>query len=206
MNKRFSLTAVPVIAGTLLLAGCAASTPAHSSMPSMNMPSASATSAAVSGPHNSADATFATKMIPHHAQAIQMSDILLAKPDADPRVRSLAQQIKAAQTPEITEMNGFLSSWGAPTVASTPLPMSGMSGMGDGMMSSEDMDKLEQAGGPGASKLFLQQMITHHTGAITMAKTELSSGTNAAAMSLAKQIVSSQTKEIDLMKLLLTQL
>lgn len=205
MNTSIALFVVPAIAGTLLLAGCASGTPDHSSMSGMDMPStsAAASSASASAPHNSADVMFATMMIPHHAQAVQMADILLAKPDADPRVRSLAQQIKAAQAPEITEMNGFLASWGAPTVAPTPMAMSGMS---DGMMSSEDMDKLEQAGGKSASKLFLQQMVTHHTGAITMAKTELSGGNNPAAKTLAKKIVSAQTTEIDLMKLMLTQL
>jgi uncharacterized protein (DUF305 family) len=203
LNTRLTLAAVPAIAGTLLLAGCAGGTPDHGSMPGMDMPSSSAAGAPTSGPHNAADVMFATMMIPHHAQAIQMSDILLAKPDADPRVRSLARQIKAAQTPEITKMNGFLSSWGTPTVAPTPMAMSGM---GDGMMSSADMDRLEQAGGATASKLFLQQMVSHHTGAIGMAKTELSGGTNPAARSLAEQIISAQQKEIDLMKLLRTQL
>jgi len=47
--------------------------------------------------HNSADAMFAQMMTPHHEQAVQMSDIMLAKKNLDPRVTELAQDIKAAQ-------------------------------------------------------------------------------------------------------------
>ncbi|WP_234714477.1 DUF305 domain-containing protein, partial [Mycobacterium tuberculosis] len=55
---------------------------------------------------------FVTMMIPHHEQAIEMSDILLAKDGADPRVVELAEQIKAAQGPEIDKMLGWLEDWG----------------------------------------------------------------------------------------------
>lgn len=68
--------------------------------------------------HNDADIAFAQGMVPHHTQAIEMSDMLLAKQDIDPRVVALAQQIKAAQTPEIDQLNTWLGQWGqaaAPT-------------------------------------------------------------------------------------------
>ena len=63
------------------------------------LPSAAATSAPVA--HNQADMMFARMMIPHHQQAIQMSDTILAKQGIDARVVDLAKQIKAAQGPEI---------------------------------------------------------------------------------------------------------
>jgi uncharacterized protein (DUF305 family) len=68
-------------------------------------------------------------MVPHHTQAIEMSDMLLAKQDIDPRVVTLAQQIKAAQTPEIDQLNTWLGQWGqaaAPTgmnMTSESMPM-----------------------------------------------------------------------------------
>jgi uncharacterized protein (DUF305 family) len=55
---------------------------------------------------------FAQMMIPHHQQAIEMSDILLAMDGIDPRVTELATQIKAAQAPEIARMSGWLAGWG----------------------------------------------------------------------------------------------
>ncbi len=70
---------------------------------------------------------FARQMIPHHQQAIQMSDMILAKQDIDPRVVDLAKQIKAAQGPEIEKMQGWLDQWGMPGMSSMPGP-SGMPG------------------------------------------------------------------------------
>jgi uncharacterized protein (DUF305 family) len=63
---------------------------------------------------------FAQQMIPHHQQAIQMSDIVLAKQGIDSRVVDLADQIKAAQGPEIQPMQGWLTQWGQPTMPMMP--------------------------------------------------------------------------------------
>ena len=113
--------------------------------------------------------TFAQGMIPHHEQAIEMSDMLLAKQGIDPQVVSLANEIKAAQGPEIEQMKGWLSQWGvSPTTTNSPsssmpgmpghdMPggdMPGMSG-GHGMMSEQDMAALQNAQGTEASRLFL---------------------------------------------------
>ena len=78
-------------------------------------------SAAPTAAHNHADMMFAHMMIPHHQQAIEMSDMILVKQGIDPRVADLAKQIKAAQGPEIEQMQGWLNQWG----------MSGMPGMND---------------------------------------------------------------------------
>ena len=72
---------------------------------SSSAPSAPQTSAAE---HNQADMTFTDMMIPHHQQAVEMSDMILAKPGIDPRVVDLTQQIKAAQGPEIEQMQGWI--------------------------------------------------------------------------------------------------
>ncbi|NLG55438.1 MAG: DUF305 domain-containing protein [Rhodococcus sp.] len=64
--------------------------------------------------HNDADIAFAQGMLPHHEQAIVMSDIILAKADIDPRVIALAQQIKAAQGPEIDTLHEWMTAWGVP--------------------------------------------------------------------------------------------
>ncbi len=160
-------------------------------------PSASASSAAA---HNDSDVAFATQMIPHHQQAVEMADILLAKTGVDPRVIDLAKQIKAAQDPEIVTMTGWLKAWGQPS----PAPMDGMAM--NGMMSQADMDALKNASGADSSKLFLQQMTQHHQGAIDMANEELTSGKDADALALAKKIIAAQTAEIATMKDLLASM
>ena len=70
-------------------------------------------------PHNEADVAFAQQMIPHHQQAIQLSDIILGKQGIDPRVVDLAKQIKTTQSAEVQQMQAWLSQWGQ-TMPTTP--------------------------------------------------------------------------------------
>lgn len=179
---------------TLVLAGCAA--------PDLGtaVPSPTSTSSVEgTAAFNSADAMFATGMIPHHKQAVEMADVVLAKDGIDKQVITLAQQIKAAQDPEISTMKGWLKDWG---ITYDDSGMGGMAGMdhGDGMMSQSDMDQLDKANGLEASRLFLEQMIVHHTGAITMSQLEIDNGQYPAAVELAGAIVTGQSAEVATMK------
>ncbi len=79
-------------------------------------------------------------------------------------------------------------------------------GHGDGMMSDDDMRALEDADGTEASRLFLEQMIVHHEGAIEMAQAEVSAGSDPRAVELARAIIDSQTAEIQTMRDLAGQL
>ena len=158
-----------------------------------------------SGTANSIDTMFTMMMIPHHEQAIDMVDVLLAKDGIDPRVLALAERIKAAQAPEITLMESWLKGWGLPSQSG----MGGMDGMnhgGNGMMSEADMRLLEQASGSEANTVFLEQMIEHHEGAIDMAQPVLAGGADADVAALAQRIVTSQTAEIAEMRALLASL
>ncbi|UOD83363.1 DUF305 domain-containing protein [Paenarthrobacter ureafaciens] len=205
-KKLLPLSAV-ALAGALALAGCGTGTPGSSgtSMPgmdhgSMGMSSSpAASSAAQGGDHNSADAMFAQMMIPHHAQAVEMSEMILKKQGIHAEVTALATRIKDAQGPEIEKMTGWLNGWNEPTA------MAGGHSM-EGMMGADDMAKLEAAQGTEAAKLFLTQMVAHHQGAVTMAKTETTGGKNTDAVQLAKDIVATQEAEIKEMQQLLTTL
>ena len=86
------------------------------------------------------------------------------------------------------------------------MDMGGMEGMDNGMMSEEDMRALQDAEGQAAARLFLEQMVQHHTGAIEMAQTELSEGQNPEALELAQTIVDTQQDEITQMQELLATL
>ncbi|KQQ80937.1 DUF305 domain-containing protein [Arthrobacter sp. Leaf137] len=212
MKKTLTISAA-AIAAVIALAGCSAGSDAGSSatsMPGMShggsaMPSTSApaTSAAASADFNDADTMFAQMMIPHHTQAVAMSDIMLKKEGIPAAVTDLATQIKAAQGPEIEKMTGWLQSWGQPTEMPTDMPSAHSM---EGMMGDDDMAKLEAAQGTEAAKLFLTQMIAHHEGAVMMAKTETTDGKNTDAVQLSKDIVSSQEAEIQEMKDLLATL
>jgi uncharacterized protein (DUF305 family) len=175
--------------------------------------------------HNHADVMFARHMIPHHQQAIDMSDILLAKPNIDPRVVDLANRIKAAQAPEIVQMQGWLDSWGMGGMGGMGMMPGGMPGMGPGgmgpgmgegpmmpgrgpgmggmgmmnmggMASDSEMAALRGAQGVDAARLYLDLMIPHHEGAITMAQNEIANGQFADEIALCRSIVTSQQQEI----------
>lgn len=211
--KKTLIISAAAIAAAIALAGCSGGAGSGSSdssgMPGMNhgssgmMSSSPATSAAASAGFNDADSMFAQMMIPHHTQALAMSETILKKEGIPAQVSDLATKIKAAQGPEIQKMTGWLQSWGQPTAM--PAAMASGHSM-SGMMSGDNMAKLDAAQGTEAAKLFLTQMIAHHEGAVDMAKTETTGGKNADAVRLSKDIVSSQQAEILEMKDLLATL
>jgi uncharacterized protein (DUF305 family) len=212
------LAGAAAVLAAVTLAACGNSTPAPGSSSAATSTTASAPMSATSSAspsaaaHNHADVMFAQMMIPHHQQAIEMSDMILGKQGIDPRVTDLATRIKAAQGPEIDQMKGWLSQWGTPSMApSSSMPGMGMPGMpgmngGGGMMSEQDMAALQNATGVAASKLFLTQMIAHHEGAIRMAQNEIQTGQFPDAITLANTIKTSQQSEIETMRSILATL
>jgi uncharacterized protein (DUF305 family) len=189
-KARKTLPAVLVLATLALVAACGGTSTGgnHNASDGRNTSSSAA--------HNSADVAFATDMIPHHAQAVEMADMAL-KAAVDPEVKALAQAIKGAQDPEIKTMSGWLTSWKAP-VPPTGMSMTGGNSMG--MMSGADMAALGKATGAAFDKMWVAMMTRHHTGAIAMATTELGSGQFPDAKTLAQRIVTSQTAEVAKMK------
>jgi uncharacterized protein (DUF305 family) len=154
--------------------------------------------------HNQADVEFAQNMIPHHAQALAMVDVTRGR-QLDPEVQALADDIMAAQTPEIETMSDWLMSWGEEVPETTRDHMNSHGGadheMPDdgsmpGMMSEEEMSELEAAGDAEFEDMWLRMMIEHHEGAIEMARTEQSEGLFKPALDLAEEIETAQAEEI----------
>lgn len=206
MNTKFrSISIAAALAASLGLAGCADSNPAGgNTMPGMHNGTSSPMASMMpdaNADHNQADIAFAQMMIPHHAQAVEMSDIILAKTGIPAEVMGLATRIKDAQAPEIEAMTGWLETWNQPTMMSDH---SGHS-MG-GMVDAQGIDELKAAEGTEAAKLFLTQMVGHHEGAVSMAKQELSVGKYPEAVELSRAIITSQEAEIAEMKDLLAGL
>lgn len=202
LARRAALTGTILLAGVVLSA-CGSTDSPHN-MPGMgNATSAPANSAAAAS--NDADVAFAQQMIPHHQQAVAMATLADTRA-ADPEVKKLAGQIKAAQDPEIATMTGWLTAWGKPTAMPSMDHGMDMGGAAmPGMMSAADMTKLTAAAGKAFDTQFLQTMIAHHQGAITMAKDEITKGGNADAIALAKQIITAQEAEIVTMKAILAR-
>jgi uncharacterized protein (DUF305 family) len=177
--------------------------------PAPATPSASA-QAGVSTEHNEADIRFAQMMIPHHRQAVAMAGMAVERAE-NPDVKALAEQIQAAQDPEIERMTGFLQAWGAevpPEDDMSAMPgMDGMdhSDMGDmsGMMTPDQMNELQGASGAAFDRMFLEMMIAHHEGAVRDSEREVADGVNPQAKELAQEIISAQNAEIAQMRQML---
>jgi uncharacterized protein (DUF305 family) len=150
--------------------------------------------------YNADDVAFATDMIPHHQQAVELSTMV---PDRSTNAEliALAQQVSAEQQPEINVMKVFLVQWNE-----NPDTNSGHDGHGNtmaGMVDEATMTKLKSLTGAEFDKLWLESMISHHQGAIEMAKAEIANGDNVDAKALAKNIVTTQEAEIGQMKQML---
>ncbi|HKN52384.1 MAG TPA: DUF305 domain-containing protein [Amycolatopsis sp.] len=188
-------TALAVLTLGAILSGCS-STDTNSGH---DMSSTTGAPAGQAG-HNQADITFAQQMIPHHQQALDMAKLVSSRTTTT-KVVDLAGRIQKAQDPEIQQMTGWLTTWGA------GMNMPGMtSGQSmPGMMSDADMTKLQGMKGTEFDRMWLQMMIQHHQGAIDMAKTELAQGGSANTKTLAQKIIDGQQAEITEMNGLLGQ-
>ncbi|HRH55293.1 MAG TPA: DUF305 domain-containing protein [Candidatus Paceibacterota bacterium] len=169
-----------LIAGVALIAGLVLGYTFAPRMPGNNM-----------GMGN-VDAHFIEQMIPHHEGAIEMAELALER-SKDERVRTLSQEIIDAQTDEIGKMQQWYQEWfdRAPTesMGHGGMHMQGMEGDVDALQAASDFDRE-----------FIAQMIVHHEMAVMMAQM-LESGTSRTEMKeLAKNIVSSQTREIETMR------
>ena len=144
---------------------------------------------------NDADVMFAQMMIPHHEQAIEMSEIALEPASgASAAIQDLAIRIRDAQDPEIELMKGFLATWGAPV---TPEDGVDHSTMMEGMLTVEELDELAGLQGAEFDVRWAQAMIAHHKGAVAMAEDVLSDGKNPETRKLAEEIIANQQSEID---------
>jgi uncharacterized protein (DUF305 family) len=194
--KRTLVLAGSGLAATLILGACGSDTDGGPMSGMNGHGSSSPTSGGSTASSRAGDVMFAQMMIPHHQQAIEMADVALANPSTSADVKGLAEQVKAAQDPEIETMHGWLRQWGAPTTASMD------HGTG-GMMSEQDMASLRAAQGSQFNRMWLQMMIEHHRGAVTMAQDVLSSTQSPDVTRLARSVVDAQNQEIATMRGLL---
>ena len=195
-----------LLAVSVALAGCgdASTAPATPAAPAP----ASSAAAQAGAQFNQADVAFAQGMIPHHREAVEMADLATDRAK-NPEVKSLADQIRTAQEPEIDQLTGFLTAWGAEVPADNGMAgmdhgnMSGMPAMPSAMpgaMAPEQMEQLRNATGAEFDRLFLTMMIEHHQGAVRQAQEEVDQGSNPDAKQMAEKIVADQNAEIARMR------
>ncbi len=144
------------------------------------------------------DQHFIVQMIPHHEGAIDMAKVALER-SKRPEMISLANAIIEAQTREINDMTGWYESW----FGSTP-PEGGMGGRGGGMMHMDgmtgDLDDLKAASDAEFDREFITQMIPHHEMAVMMGSMLAAATERDEMKTLADNIITSQSREIEMMR------
>jgi uncharacterized protein (DUF305 family) len=160
--------------------------------PAKTLPPGQRPSGGVAQP-NSADVTFISHMVVHHQQALDMAALAPSRA-ANASVKAIASRIGDSQRVEIDALNAWLKQHGAEHAAH------GDMGPMPGMATPAQLDQLRAASGPAFDALFLQLMITHHQGALTMSHEVQNKGGDQRVQDLADEIISVQAGEINRMQ------
>jgi uncharacterized protein (DUF305 family) len=153
---------------------------------------------------NEADLRYVQDMIMHHQQAIDMA-LLAPERAARDDVKRFAERMAGAQGPEIEGMNGWLRQHNQPTIDPRQSGHAGHSMSMPGMATPAQLEALRAASGPAFDTMYLQLMIAHHEGALTMARTLQTSGRDVRVQEMANDVIAVQTDEINTMRELLGQ-
>jgi uncharacterized protein (DUF305 family) len=154
-----------------------------------------------------ADVKFMQGMIGHHAQAIEMVDLLRTRTNSE-EMRKLGLRIEVSQADEIKMMQTWLQARGQEVPGPHAMHMHGATLM-PGMLTPEEMNRLAEAKGPEFDRLFLEGMIKHHGGALTMVHDLFSTagaGQDSEIFGFASDVDADQRMEIDRMDAMLKEL
>lgn len=150
------------------------------------------------------DVAFMQGMIHHHAQALDMVELLKTRTQSGD-MRKLALRIELSQRDEIQMMREWLADRGAAVPGEHAHHAPGAPLM-PGMLTAEEMARLGAAKGPEFDRLFLEGMISHHRGAVDMAQTVARDGTDIRVSELSADVVAGQAAEVQRMRELLREL
>ncbi|SDS71513.1 DUF305 domain-containing protein [Microterricola viridarii] len=140
---------------------------------------------------NDTDLHFLAMMTPHHEQAVQMSDIVLAAGGVSEQTRDIALRIRSGQQEEIDIMLGWVGEW-----QQEPLLAQHAGHIANGMVTPEAMAALAALDGPEVEQTFLEEMIFHHEGAIAMTQDQIDNGGHPELRALAQQMIDVQGAEV----------
>lgn len=151
------------------------------------------------------DVSFMQNMIPHHAQAVEMSNLVESRTNRT-EIVEIAGRIKASQADEIKFMEDWLEQRNEPVAMEGHHGHHGAHHEMAGMATPEQMKALANAEGVDFDQLFLTLMITHHEGALTMVETltdQPGSAYDPVLYDFTNDIVNDQTSEIEQMSAIL---
>ncbi|WP_066524668.1 DUF305 domain-containing protein [Corynebacterium bouchesdurhonense] len=149
-------------------------------------------------PGNDVDVHFLGMMVPHHEQAIEMSDVLLASDVTDPQVRDLAERIKDGQERENEQMRAWADEWGI----QEDMEMHSKH-IANGMFQPAELEAFGRLRGDELRTTFLEWMHYHHAHVIAMTSDEVKNGAYGPLKDMAAEMVDVQTREMKEMEDLL---
>ena len=149
-------------------------------------------------PGNDVDAHFLGMMVPHHEQAIEMSDVLLASDVTDPQVRDLAERIKDGQERENEQMRAWADEWGI----QEDMEMHSKH-IANGMFQPAELEAFGRLRGDELRTTFLEWMHYHHAHVIAMTSGEVKNGAYGPLKDMAAEMIDVQTREMKEMEGLL---
>jgi uncharacterized protein (DUF305 family) len=153
------------------------------------------------------DVRFMQGMIGHHAQALEMVKLLETRTESAD-MRKLSKRIEVSQADEIKMMEEWLTARGQPLPDPHAHHAHGATLM-PGMLTAEEMAKLAAARGPAFDRLFLEYMIKHHEGALTMVRELFSTpgaGQESEIYAFASDVDADQRMEIGRMRAMLKEM
>ncbi|WCZ35168.1 MULTISPECIES: DUF305 domain-containing protein [Corynebacterium] len=148
--------------------------------------------------YNGTDVHFLGMMVPHHQQAIDMSDVLLGSDVDDAKVRDLAQRIKDGQERENEQMRAWADEWGIEKDMEHH-----STHIANGMFHPEQLEQFEALRGDELRTAFLEMMHFHHNHVIKMTQDEVDRGGYEPLREMAKEMIEVQTAEMGEMEELL---
>lgn len=154
--------------------------------------------------YSAADVGFMQAMIGHHAQALEMTELVEAR-TTNARIRSLALRIEISQADEIGSMQAWLAARGQ----EPPVVGGEHHGHAPGMLSAGQMAELAAATGAEFDRHFLQFMIQHHEGALVMVRELMASpgaGQESEIFAFASDVEGDQQMEIERMSAMLQEM
>ncbi|WP_046469521.1 DUF305 domain-containing protein [Allosalinactinospora lopnorensis] len=175
-------------------------------------------SAAEDGGHNEADVEYMAKMIEHHKQALEMSELAEDRAEHD-GVKGIADRISVAQSSEIEAMEGWLETNVYGPAKENPnhqnycgLDEEGTSHHDEdcptdvdhsdmpGMATEAELAELAEVTGAEFDELFVELMVDHHEGGVSMAEDILVDGDSSAIRTMASDVIAEQRAEIARMR------
>lgn len=184
-NRKPLVVGLAIVAALVLLA-------------SVLIPSLRTSSGPEEGTPNDVDVHFIGMMVPHHEQAIEMSDVLLASDVEDAQVRDLAQRIKDGQERENEQMRAWADEWGIQEDMELHSKH-----IANGMFQPAELEQFATLKGDELRTAFLEMMHSHHAHVIEMTQGEVEGGGYAPLREMAQQMIDVQVAEMGEMEELL---